>query len=190
MYDYRAQTFSQQVTNTTYGNSVKMKPAIRKSSGQYINEKSENVFANEKDYAIYGKFGSDLLFTENGLQLRGGKLLSKEAASELNRQTMVDYPLLAKKSARIYLKKFPKKMTLETKIVKKTVLDNKDLSFIVEYDLSVPSPDENNPSVVSFYLYKITNPVGDTFKTNNFTEFCSIDCSSIISSTFGHFHHI
>jgi hypothetical protein len=179
MYDYNSQTFSQQITNTTYGNSVKMKPAIRKSSGQYINEKSENVFANEKDYAIYGKFGSDLLFTENGLQLRGGKLLSKEAASELNRQTMVDYPLLAKKSARIYLKKFPKKMTLETKIVKKTVLDNRDLSFIIEYDLSVPSPDENNPSVVSFYLYKITNPVGDTFKTNNFTEFSDAPSSLV-----------
>lgn len=171
MYDYHSQTFSQQVTNTTYGNSVKMKPAIRNSSGQYINDKSENVFANETDYAIYGKFGSDVLFTENGLQLRGGKLLSKEAASDLNRQTMVDYPLLAKKSARIYLKKFPKKMTLETKTVKKNVVENKDLSYIIEYDVNNVSPTTGNTATINFYIYKVTNPFGDTFKTNFFTEF-------------------
>jgi hypothetical protein len=179
MYDYRSQTFSQQVTNTTYGNSVKMKPIIRNTSGQYINDKSENVFADEKDFAIYGKFGSDVLFTENGLQLRGGKLLSKEAASELNRQIMVDYPLLAKKSARMYLKKFPKKMTLESKKVKKTVIENKDLSYIIEYDVSNPSPDENNPSIISFYIYKVTNPFGDTFKTNYFTEFSDAPSSLV-----------
>ena len=179
MYDYHSQTFSQQVTNTTYGNSVKMKPAIRNSTGQYINDKSENVFANETDYAIYGKFGSDLLFTENGLQLRGGKLLSKEAASELNRQTMVDYPLLAKKSARIYLKKFPKKMTLESKVVKKTVVENKDLSYIVEYDVSNVSPTTGSTATISFYVYKVTNPNGDTFKTNYFTEFSSTPNSAV-----------
>jgi hypothetical protein len=171
MYDYHSQTFSQQVTNTTYGNSVKMKPAIRNTSGEYINQKSENVFANETDFAIYGKSGSDVLFTENGLQLRGGKLLSKDAASELNRQTMVDFPLLARKSARMYLKKFPKKMILESKVVKKTVVENKDLSHIIEYDVSNPSPDENNPATISFYIYKVTNPFGDTFKTNFFTQF-------------------
>jgi hypothetical protein len=179
MYDYRAQTFSQQVTNTTYGNSVKMKPAIRNKNGQYINEKSENVFANETDFAIYGKSGSDVLFTENGLQLRGGKLLSKDAASELNRQTMVDYPLLAKKSARVYLKKFPKKMVLESKKVKKTVVENKDLSYIIEYDVSNPSPDENNPATISFYVYKVTDPLGDTFKTNFFTEFSNAPSSAV-----------
>jgi hypothetical protein len=179
MYDYHSQTFSQQVTNTTYGNSVKIKPAIRNSNGQYINDKSENVFANETDYAIYGKFGSDLLFTENGLQLRGGKLLSKEAASELNRQTMVDYPLLAKKAAKIYLKKFPKKMTLDSKVVKKTVVENKDLSYIVEYEVNNVSPTTGNTSTISFYVYKVTNPNGDTFKTNFFTEFSSAPNSSV-----------
>lgn len=174
MYDYNSQTFSQQVTNTTYGNSVKIKPNIRNTSGQYVNTKSENVFANETDYAIYGKFGSDILFTENGLQLRGGKLLSKGAASDLNRQTMVDFPLLAKKSSRIYLKKFPKKMTLESKVVKKNVVENKDLSFIIEYDVSDVSPSEESPANINFYLYKVTNPNGDVFKTNNFTEFTSV----------------
>lgn len=179
MYDYHSQTFSQQVTNTTYGNSVKMKPAIRNSTGQYVNDKSENVFANETDFAIYGKYGSDVLFTENGLQLRGGKLLSKEAASELNRERMVDYPLLAKKSSRIYLKKFPKKMTLESKVVKKTVIENKDISYIVEYDVNRVSPTTGDTATISFYVYKVTNPFGDTFKTNFFTEFSNVPNSLV-----------
>jgi hypothetical protein len=179
MYDYHSQTFSQQVTNTTYGNSVKMKPAIRNSTGQYVNDKSENVFANETDFAIYGKYGSDVLFTENGLQLRGGKLLSKEAASELNRERMVDYPLLAKKSSRIYLKKFPKKMTLESRVVKKTVVENKDISYIVEYDVNKVSPTTGETATISFYVYKVTNPFGDTFKTNFFTEFSNVPNSLV-----------
>ena len=179
MYDYNGQTFSQQVTNTTYGNSVKIKPEIRNTSGQYINEKSENTFATERDYAIYGKSGSDVLFTENGLQLRGGKLLSKDAASQTNRQIMVDYPLMAKKSARIYLKKFPKKMTLETKVVKKKVVENKDLSYLIEYDIDNVSPTTGDTATISFYIYKITNPNGDIFKTNNFTEFSDVPNSAV-----------
>ena len=53
MYDYNGQTFSQQIANTTYGTSVKRKPKIRNSTGEYINKKSENTFANERDFAIY-----------------------------------------------------------------------------------------------------------------------------------------
>ena len=67
MYDYNGQTFSQQVANTTYGSNVKNKPNILNTTGEYINKKSNNSFANEKDFAIYGKNGSDVLFTENGL---------------------------------------------------------------------------------------------------------------------------
>ena len=50
----------------------------------------------------------DILFTENGVQLRGGKLLSKEAASKENRKVLLDTPLMARKNSRIQLKKFPK----------------------------------------------------------------------------------
>jgi len=71
MYDYNSQQFSQQIENTSYGVAVKNSPNIRNLTGEYINE-SKNVFAKETDYGIYGKYGSDILFTENGLQMRGG----------------------------------------------------------------------------------------------------------------------
>jgi len=169
MYDYNGQTFSQQVANTTYGTNVKHKAKIRNTTGQYINKKTENTFANEKDFAIYGKNGSDVLFTENGLQLRGGKLLSKDAASSVNREIMLDYPLMAKKSSRIYLKKFPKKMVIEQVLSTNNVSENKDLNYIVEYDVDTFVNDATGYTV-SLYVYKVLGTYGDVFKTNYFTE--------------------
>ena len=169
MYDFNGQTFSQQIANTTYGSNVKHKPAIRNTTGQYINKKSENTFANEKDFAIYGKYGSDVLFTENGLQLRGGKLLSKEAASSTNRQVLTDYPLMSPKSARVYLKKFPKKLTVQNVKVTNTTVENKDLNYIVEYSVD-NLKDSATGYTISLYVYKVLNTYGDTFKTNYFTE--------------------
>lgn len=171
MYDFNAQTFSQQVAITTYGTNVKKKPAILKYGRKYVNKKSENTFAKDKDFAIYGKNGSDVLFTENGLQLRGGKLLSKEAASAVNREIMLDYPIMAKKSSRIYLKKFPKKMKLEEVLTKTNVTENKDLSYIVEYEVDkLKDINDTNQATISIYVYKVLGSFGNVFKTNYFTE--------------------
>jgi len=178
MYDYNGQTFSQQIANTTYGTNVKHKANIRNSTGEYINKKSENTFAKEKDFAIYGKSGSDVLFTENGLQLRGGKLLSKEAASTVNRQTMLDYPLMAKKSSRIYLKKFPKKMNLEEVLNTENLSENKDLNYIIEYDVNSFVNDATGYTV-SLYVYKVNGALGELFKTNYFTENTEVQSSLI-----------
>lgn len=176
MYDYNGQTFSQQIANTTYGTSVKRKPKIRNSTGEYINKKSENTFANERDFAIYGKNGSDVLFTENGLQLRGGKLLSKEASSQTNKATALDYPIMAKKSSRIYLKKFPKKMTLEEVVVKSNVSDNKDLKYIIEYDVDkLTGLDDTNFATIKLFVKKVISPFGEEFKTNYFTEHSTVN---------------
>ena len=176
MYDFNGQTFSQQIANTTYGSNVKHKPAIRNKTGQFINKKSENTFANEKDFAIYGKYGSDVLFTENGLQLRGGKLLSKEAASNTNRETLVDYPLMSLKSARVYLKKFPKKLTLQTKKITDTIIDNKDLNYIVEYTVDTLSGNATGYTI-NLFVYKITSSYGDTLNTSYFTEHTEVPSS-------------
>jgi len=171
MYDFNGQTFSQQVANTTYGTNVKHKPNIRNTTGQYINKKSENTFAEEKDFAIYGKNNSDILFTENGLQLRGGKLLSKDAASESNRTILLDYPIMARKSSRMYLKKFPKKMVIEEVVVKNNVRENKDLKYIVEYEVDkLKELSDTNFATIKINVYKVINPFGDEFKTNYFTE--------------------
>ena len=169
MYDFNGQTWSQQVANTTYATHVLDKPKIMYANGKLIKTKSENVFAKTKDYAIYGKDGSDVLFTENGLQLRGGKLLSKEAASNENRGIMVDYPIMSPKSARVYLKKFPKKLSIQPIKIKSTIVEHRDLKYLIEY--SVNTLAENQPEyIVNLYVYKVLDTYGNTFKSNYFTE--------------------
>ena len=175
-FDFNSQTFSQQIENTTYGVATKHRGDIKKSTGEFIKNKSDNSFAKDKDFAIYGKYGSDILFTENGLQLRGGKLLSKEAASYLNRETMLTHPLMAEKSSRLYLKKFPKKMTLGNRKVKKTNVEVKNIKTIVEYDIEGSLTDVTG---VTFNVYSVKSEYGETFKSNFFTENTSIPMASV-----------
>lgn len=175
-FDFNSQTFSQQIENTTYGVATKHRGDVKKSTGEFIKNKSDNSFAKDKDFAIYGKYGSDILFTENGLQLRGGKLLSKEAASYLNRETMLTHPLMAEKSSRLYLKKFPKKMTLGNRKVKKTNVEVKNIKTIVEYDIEGSL---TNVTGVTFNVYSVKSEYGETFKSNFFTENTSIPMASV-----------
>jgi hypothetical protein len=180
MYDYNGQTYSQQVAITTYGSPTERKPKIRNNSGEFINKKSENTFSKERDFAIYGKNNSDVLFTENGLQLRGGKLLSKEAASVSNREILLNYPIMARKSSRLYLKKFPKKMSIEEVVVKNNTSENKDLKYIVEYNIDklINLSDENSAKI-DLFVYKVVSPFGDEFKTNVFTEHSQVNQSLV-----------
>ena len=177
-FDFNGQTFSQQIENTTYGVTTKHRGDIKKSSGEFIKNKSENSLAKDKDFAIYGKYGSDILFTENGLQLRGGKLLSKEAASYLNRETMLTHPLMSDKSSRLYLKKFPKKMNLEEVLTTENISENKDLNYIIEYDVNSFVNDATGYTI-SLYVYKVNGALGDLFKTNYFTENTEVQSSLI-----------
>lgn len=182
-YDYNTQVYSQQVENTTYGIHVKhsediLKPHNPKDtfapvSLEYVNPRSKNVFANEKDYGIYGKSGSDLIFTDGGIILRGGKLLSKDAASVKDRKTMLQQPIMSNKLAKITLKKFPKKMDLVADIKTDVTYDSATIKYIVEYDLD----NLTTPSRVNFYLYKVDtgNVDGDTYNSSVFNEFTAIN---------------
>jgi len=170
MFDYNSQTFSQSIDSTSYGASIKHKKDIIGENGKYRDPRAEGAFAKHSDYGIYGKYGSDIIFTENGLQLRGGKLISKDAASTSDREKLLSIPLMAKKTSKIYLKKFPKKLTLKPteKVTIKT--ESKLLNYIIEYELD----DVSNPTKVDFYVYKVNKPYGNTYNTNVFTNFSEL----------------
>lgn len=171
MHDFNGQTYSQSIENTSYGATTKHKKKIIDKNGKFRNPKSEGSFAKHDDYGIYGKYGSDIIFTENGLQLRGGKLLSKEAANPANREKLLSTPLMSKKSSRIYLKKFPRKMTLKPFEDTSINVESKTLNYIVEYSLDSLS----SPTEVSFYVYKVNKPYGTAYNTNSFTEFTELN---------------
>jgi hypothetical protein len=167
MFDFNSQTFSQQVDNTTYGNANKKRDDIVDSKGNYIDKRTEGSFATKTDYGIYGKYGSDIIFSENGLQLRGGKLLSKGASSPTNRRKLLTYPVMGKRpSASLSLKKFPKKMELVEKVKNKVETEVKDIKYIIEYQIDKLT----DTTKIEFFLYKILKTQGQVTKTSFFNE--------------------
>jgi hypothetical protein len=174
-FDFNGQTYSEQVSPTTFGSGVKDKIDVL-SNGK-LPKDSENMLAKNTDYSISGKFGSDILLTEDGLVLRGGKLMSKQSSSKEQRKKLFNYPLSSKKVAKLQLKKFSEKKVLveEEKIT--TTYENVNLKYVIEYDINSIT----NPNTINFYIYKInTNVYGELFKTNYFTEFTELPINSYI----------
>lgn len=171
-HNFNDQSFSTQITNTSYGVNIKEKPSIFDEKGNYRKKRTEGAIAKKTDYGLYGKYGSDIIFTDNGLQLRGGKLLSKEKSTPQDRDNLYTYPIMSKKNSTLTLKKFPYKMELKNNENEIETSEVKKLNYIIEYTLS----DDNNeitltnPTKLNFYVYKVLKPYGDITKTDNFNE--------------------
>lgn len=175
MYDFNSQTWSQQIENTTYGVVIKHKDDIREVTGRYKKPNTENNFAKDDDFAIYGRAGSDILFTENGLQLRGGKLESRDRLKPSQKEESINFPIVAKKSPTLYLKKYSKKATIKSIETKKITTDSSNLKTVVEYEIQSLSGNQN----IKFYVYniKVSTP---TFKTNSFNEFTKLSSNNAV----------
>lgn len=164
VHDFAGQRFQQQVTHTTFGMSNDYGENIFTTDDtgttRYIEPRAEGSIARKGDYGVYGTYGSDVIFTENGVNIRGGKLLSKEFANEDDRQRLIHQPLMAEKSATLNLKKFP--YPLEYKDQESTQISGATgpIRYMVEY--SIDSFD-NVPTNVKFFIYNLEN-AGDTFK--------------------------
>jgi hypothetical protein len=168
-FDFNNTTLTSQLQNTTYGSVVKKAPNIFKDGK--LDERYQGAFAEKEHYGIYGKYGSDLIFTENGLQLRGGKLLSKDAASQTNRSTLIDFPLMARKSSKLYLKKFPKTMILKPVEEKTEKVQFGVLKTIIEYSVDSLT----NPQFINIFMYNVEKPYGALYNTNSFNEHTELD---------------
>lgn len=165
-FDLDSQTFTQQLRNTTYGTSNKESVDIFNPNGNYVNPKSENSFAKPEDYSISGKYGSDIIFSENGVQIRGGKFLSKDAASKSIRDLMTDYPIMSKKASSLYLRKFSKKMVLEEDKIENIENSVSTLNYIVEYELD----NYVTPTKANMFIYKVLKNYGGIANTDYFNS--------------------
>lgn len=165
-FDLGSQTFNQQLRYTTYGTANKESVDLYNPNGSYVDSKSEGSFAKPEDYSISGKYGSDIIFSEDGIQIRGGKFVSKEAASKSTRKKMTEYPIMSKKSSSLYLRKFAKKMTLEDTITEKIETSVSNLKYIVEYEID----DFSNPTKVKFFVYKVLKNYGEITRTDYFNS--------------------
>jgi hypothetical protein len=172
VHNFNDQSFSPQMSDTTYGNSIKKRGNIFDSNENFIKKISTGSIAKKTDYGIYGKYCSDVIFTENGLQLRGGKLLSKERSNAKDRNDIYTYPLMSTKSSVMNLKKFPYKLEYKDEETTINTTEIKDIKHIIEYNLVDSSGNTtiSNPYAVEFYVYELLKPYGDISKTNNFNE--------------------
>jgi hypothetical protein len=168
-YDFESQTFSQQISSTTYGQATKQKKDILNKDGE-LPPDSKNAFAKNKHFGIDGKYGSDVIFTDNGVVLRGGKLLTKESATQKERKKIADFPVVSQKVAKLQLKKFPQKKVPTNEKTNREVFENANLKFIIEYSVN----SINNPTTVNFYVRQVTSQYEYLLKSNSFTEFTII----------------
>ena len=181
MHDYNSQTHSAQVENTTYGIAAKHSPDIAKADKDEL-KTNDGAFARHTDYGIYGKYGSDVIFTENGLIMRGGKLKSKQGATQKEKEKLTTEPILAEKSSQLFLKKFDKKLTKVTEEVIVDSVDSKPLTSFIEYNIADFG---GSGSTIDFYVYTI-KPIDnvtkhhygeDLYKTSN-TNLDNVDILS------------
>jgi hypothetical protein len=167
-HDWNSQIYSEQMVFTSYGVAFQQPQDIFKEGSEVTVEKeSQGSIPKKTDYAISGKYGSDLLFTENGLQLRGGKLYVKDSLKDKQkRKKILEHPLMSDTQSRLYLKKFGTKKESKEVEVPFTKIPVKKLNYVVEYDVD----DLVNPTEVRFYIYKVKDNYGETFLTSVFNS--------------------
>jgi hypothetical protein len=164
-HDLQDQTFSSQHKDTTYGGViVKAIKDIRSANGKFNDPASPSAITNQDDIGIHGNYGSDIIFTEDGLQLRGGMLISKKG--KVVKSSLYDYPQLSKKMGRFSLKKFPTTIKSFRERVDSSSISVSKIKYIIEYEIDSLSA----PSQLKLFVYKIIGGYGTQFNTDVFAE--------------------
>jgi len=123
------------------------------------------------DTALNGNYGSDIVFTKNGMMLRGGKLINKDVPNPKFRKRLSEVPLMSEKMSKLNLKKFPRTMSIkDEKITISKIAVNK-IKHLVEYTID----DLTTPTKVDVFVYKILDTYGPIFDTNYFSSGTQID---------------
>jgi hypothetical protein len=172
IHDFNNQVFSSQAKYTTYGGSDTESPKIvNKEDGEIIDAFAKSSIAKYEDYAIYGKNGSDIILTENGVSIRGGKFLPKTMLEKISTPNIVNKPYMSEKSANLYLKKFDDFREEYYEDITEVVTESQSLKSIIEY--SVDKFDGSN-AVIKFYVYLIKgfsdtsqSAYGGLYRTDN-----------------------
>jgi hypothetical protein len=172
-HNYGNESFTSQNKYTTYGGViVSDRKDLKNKEGKLLPPLTEGSFAKLNDISINGDYGSDVIFTENGVQIRGGALINKDAGNNSSfKQSLLDFPQVAKKMGRLNLKKFPSTMELVKEKVSTEVLATSRLKYVVEYEID----SFTNPTKLDFYIYKILEEYGSRFSSGTFGQNTSVN---------------
>jgi hypothetical protein len=161
-HNLQDQTFIQQNRDTTYGGViVKNIKDIKSKDGKLIKSDSNGTTLKPTDIGIKGNYGSDIIFSENGVQIRGGYLRDRNNG---DKQENLSFPIMSKKIGRFTMKKFGKSMGLKPEIENQTSIPFQQLKYIVEYDVN----DINDPTILNLFFYRVKETYGNVFNTNVF----------------------
>lgn len=169
VHDFQSQVNSRQIENTTYGVVVKRMNDVYNEDGSYRLKKSEGSLGKLNDYTIYGRYGSDVIFTENGVTLRGGKLISKDKASDKEKVELLEYPIASEKRSLLSLKKFGSKQSYVEVETEERSIPYKKLQYVIEYDIDTTSQSATEFNI-DWYVYEVKDVYGDTFNTRVFNS--------------------
>lgn len=179
-FDLENQTFLQQMRDTTYsGNIVKDIKDIYSKNGKLVNEKSEGTVIKIGDVGVKGNYGSDIIFTQNGVQIRGGFLPDKSSPEYQQIVKTRNLPILSNKMSRFTLKKFQTTKVLEIIDEPISSIQVETIKYILEYEIIY---DQSTPNTVNFYLYKVVSNYGNVFLTDTFNNDVDIHSDNIKSS--------
>ncbi len=172
-HDLGSETFTTQNKYTTFGGVIVTdRKDMKSKDGKLLPPLTEGSFAKLNDISINGDYGSDVIFTENGVQIRGGALINKDAGNNASfRQSLLDFPQIAKKMGRFNLKKFPSAMELVKEKVKISKIISSRIKYLVEFEID----SFTNPTKLDLYVYKILEEYGNRFSTNSFGQNTSVD---------------
>jgi len=170
-HDIQNQSFTSQHKYTTYGTQiVKDVKDIRSTDGVFNSPDSNGAVIKEKDTGFRGNYGSDIIFTENGIQVRGGMLKVKQGK---NKQKILDYPHLAKKMGRFSMKKFPTTLKSVKETTTTSVESVSKIKYIIEYEID----DLTAPTELRLFVYQVLGKPDVEFDTNVFGDDTVFDTS-------------
>ena len=163
-HDFTAQTFTDGSTNTTYNNSGKRTPDIINPDGSFVEKKANGALAKDEHHGLYGMYGSDVIFTDDGIHIRGGKFPSKEFANANDRKKLIFQPIMSDNVASLHLKKFPKTLELVDDDTTTKKLERTKIKYWVEYEVEDFSFTGN--TTLKFFIYNTSNE-NDLFYSDN-----------------------
>mgnify|MGYP000103019803 FL=1 len=131
--------------------------------GTYVEGKAYGAFAKPEHHAIQGMYGSDVLFTDSGVTIRGGKFPTKEFANASDRKKLISQPIMSDNIATLSLKKFPKKLELVEEEEKTKKFKTGKLKYMVEYEIE--NFNFTGTTNINFDIYNTSNE-NDLFLQN------------------------
>ncbi len=170
-HNFNYQNELSQLTETSLGQRGEKTPDIKSFTGDkkiyddgYLRPESVGSLPKIEDVSLNGNYGSDVILTEHGVQLRAGILIHKNSATKKQKEDLELYPMYSQKHSKLSLKKFPSTKKLDKQVIEETTIPSIDIKHVFEYDVDSLTA----PTTITYSIYRIERNEGDKYKSDVF----------------------